>query len=73
MYICEFQSIRSGEYFGRTEHPSREAAEEHAVKTLTALGESESNARSAASAAGWTCADTSANGYGIRIFDETAC
>lgn len=70
MFVSEFQSIRSGEYFGRAEHPSRAVAEENAVKALIALGELESDARSAASMAGWTCADASAHGYGVRIFEE---
>lgn len=69
MIVCEFQSISSGRYFGRTEHPSREAAEDHAVKALIALGESEYDARAAASMAGYGCADASAHGYGVRIFD----
>ena len=70
MFVCEFQSISSGKYFGRTEHPSREAAEEYAFKALIALGEAESDARSAASMAGYGCADASAHGYGVRIFDD---
>jgi len=70
MFVSEFQSIRSGEYFGRAEHPSRQAAEAYAVKALIALGEAESDAHSAASMAGWGCADASAHGYGARIFEE---
>lgn len=69
MFVCEFQSISSGEYFGRSEHPTRIAAEEHAVKALIALGESEEDARSAASVANYGCADASVHGYGVRIFD----
>ncbi len=70
MFVCEFQSINSGRYFGRSEHPSRQAAEEYAFKALIALGEKESDARSAASMAGYGCADASAFGYGVRIFEE---
>ena len=69
MFVSEFQSIRSGEYFGRAEHPSRQVAEQYAVKALIALGESESDALSAAMA-GWGCADASWDGYGVRIFEE---
>ena len=70
MFVSEFQSIRSGEFFGRAEHPSRQVAEENAVKALIALGESESDAQAAASMASWGCADASAHGYGVRIFEE---
>ena len=70
MFVSEFQSIRSGEYFGRAEHPSRQAAEEYAVKAMIRLGEAESDARSAAAMAGWGCADASWDGYGVRIFEE---
>ena len=70
MFVSEFQSIRSGESFGRAEHPSRQAAEAYAVKAMIHLGESESDARSAAAMAGWGCADASWDGYGVRIFEE---
>lgn len=70
MFVCEFQNISSGEYFGLTTHPTRQAAEEHAVKALVALGETEADARSAAGMASWGCADTSAFGYGVRIFEQ---
>lgn len=70
MHVCELQSISSERYFGRTEHPTRQAAENYAVKALLALGESEEDARSAASMAGYGCADASAHGYGVRIFEE---
>ena len=70
MFCIEFQEISSGRYFGLTEKPSRDDAERYAVAELMALGESESNARAAAAAAGWTCADASAHGYGVRIFEK---
>ena len=70
MFVSEFQSIRSGQYFGRVEHPSRQVAEQYAVKALIALGEAESDALSAASMASRGCADASAHGYGVRIFEE---
>lgn len=70
MYICEFQNNRSGAFFGRTEHPSRETAEEYAVDTLIALGESESDSRAAARLATRLPADTrKVEGYGVRIFN----
>lgn len=70
MWCSEFQEIRSGRYFDYQEHPSREAAETYAVQSLIRLGEAEEDARSAAAAAGWTCADTAADGFGVRIFEK---
>lgn len=69
MFLVEFQDISSGRYFGLAEHPSRESAERSAVAELIRLGESESDARAAASIANWTCADASAHGYAVRIFE----
>lgn len=71
-FVSEFQNISNGEYFGRVEHVSREAAEAYAVAKLVGFGEAESDARSAASMANWTCADASAHGFAVRIF-ETDC
>ena len=71
-FVSEFQNIRNGEYFGRAEHVSREAAEAYAVANLMSFGEAESDARSAASIANETLADASAHGFAVRIF-ETDC
>ena len=70
MFIVEFQKISNGKYFGRSNHPDRPAAERHAVTELMRLGETEENARAAAAVADWGCADASAHGYGVRIFEE---
>lgn len=71
MFCSEFQEIRTGKYFGlKEDHSSREVAEQYAVDALVELGEPEHNARAAASSAGWTCADTRAIGYGVRIFEK---
>lgn len=69
-FVCEFQEIRNGRYFGHSEHPTREAAARHAVKTLIELGESRGDAEAAVAVAGWTCADTRHDGYGVRIYEE---
>lgn len=70
MFYTEFQRIRDGIYFGLKRHPSRESAEAFAVEELVRLGEARSDAVEAASMAGWSCADASAHGYGVRIFEE---
>jgi hypothetical protein len=70
MFVCEFQKISNGEYFGRSEHASRQDAERHATTELIRLGEAAEEVRSAVSVAGWGCADVSADGYGVRIFQE---
>lgn len=70
MFVCEFQKITSGEFFGRTIHPSREDAENHAITVLIGFGESREDVLAAVPLADWTCADTSAFGYGVRIFEE---
>lgn len=70
MFIVEFQKISNAKFFGRSSHPDRAAAERHAVAELVRLGETEENARAAAAAADWGCADASAHGYGVRIFVE---
>lgn len=69
VFICEFQKISNGEYFGRTEQPSRHAAEQHALSVLTGLGEDREDVLAAVAAAGYGCADTSSDGYGVRIFE----
>ena len=71
MFICEFQRIVDGVYFGRTQHPSREAAEAHAAAELLRFGESRQDVEQTVPLASWTCADTSARGYGVRIFEES--
>jgi DNA-binding transcriptional MocR family regulator len=68
LYVVEFQKISNGHFFGACLQPSRGAAERFAVQILTELGEDEVNARSAAEVASWGCADTSADGYGVRIY-----
>lgn len=70
MFICEFQRLRDGQFFGRSTHPSREAAEAYATSELVRLGESPEDVALTVPLASWTCADTSAFGYGVRIFDE---
>lgn len=70
MFISEFYSISSETYFGLTEHPDRASAEKYAVAKLIGLGESESDARSAAALANNYCADASAHGYAVRIFEK---
>ncbi len=70
MFICEFQKISNGEYFGRSAHPSRQAAEQHAITELRKLGEEEQDILSAVAAAGYGCADTSHTGYGVRILED---
>lgn len=70
MFVCEFQKISSGAYFGRTEHPDRASAERHATAELIRLGEDAASVRTAVSFAGYTCADTSSDGYGVRIFEK---
>lgn len=70
MFICEFQRISDGTYFGRSQHASRQAAEQHAIAELTRLGEDRQDILDAVALAGVSCADTSANGYGVRIFEE---
>jgi hypothetical protein len=71
MFICEFHKISNGHYFGRTEHPRRTEAEQHALAELTKLGESEEDIRSAITIAGYGCADTRYDGYGVRIFEKS--
>ena len=71
MFCSEFYAIPAGQYFGLSEHPTRDAAERYAVAALVELGETELDARLAVSAAGWVCADTSADGYGVRIFEKS--
>jgi hypothetical protein len=70
MFWSEFYSISSGKYFGLVEHPSREAAEKYATTELIGFGESELDARAAAAMANFSCADASAHGYGVRIFEK---
>ncbi|MFA5711642.1 hypothetical protein [Mycolicibacterium sp.] len=70
MFVCEFQKVSSGEFFGRSQHPSRHAAEQHAIAELRKLGEAEQDILSAVAAAGYGCADTSHTGYGVRIFAD---
>ncbi|MBP2451942.1 MULTISPECIES: hypothetical protein [Mycobacteriaceae] len=70
MFVCEFQKIRSGEYFGRSEHPDRTTAEQHATAELALLGEDPADVLLAVAAAGFGCADTRGDGYGVRIFEE---
>lgn len=68
MFICEFQEIKSGRYFGQTRHPSRTAAERHAIVELKKLGEPHDRVLAAVEVASYGCADTQAGGYGVRIF-----
>jgi len=70
VFCSEFYSISSGKYFGLVEHPNRAAAETYATAELIGFGEAESDARAAAAAANWSCADASAHGYGVRIFEK---
>lgn len=70
MFVCEFQNIRNSQYFGLQRFPDRAAAEAYATTELLRLGEHPDNVASAVAVAGWGCADTSADGYGVRIFDE---
>ena len=69
-FWSEFYSISSGKYFGLVEHLDRAAAEKYAVAELIGFGEAESDARAAAAAANWSCADASAHGYAVRIFEK---
>lgn len=69
MFISEFQDIRSGRLFGRTAHPDRSTAERYATEKLIAMGESPEDVARTMELAGWTCADTRAHGYGVRIFE----
>jgi len=70
MFVCEFQNARGGAYFGRSEHPDRATAEQHATMQLIALGEDPADVRRAVSLAGHACADTRSGGYGVRITQE---
>lgn len=70
MHICEFENAVTGHRFGRSTHPSRASAEQHAITELLRLGENEKDARLAASDAGRGCADTRAGGYGVSIYEE---
>lgn len=70
LFMCEFQKISNGQYFGHSVHTTREAAEEHALNELLRLGVEESLARATVEAAGYGCADTGYNGYGVRIFEQ---
>lgn len=70
MFICEFQEVKSGHYFGRTIHPDRPTAERHAKAELLKLGEPLDCVHAAVEAAGYGCADTQASGYGVRIFNS---
>ena len=70
MFICEFQRISNREHFGKAEFPDRPAAEKYAIAELTKLGEDPENIRAAVAVAGYGCADTSAFGYGVRIFES---
>lgn len=70
MWFSEFQEIRSGRYFDPQEHATREAAEAYAVQSLIRLGEDPTDARNAAAAAGYGCADTAVDGFGVRIFEK---
>ncbi|MUL61232.1 hypothetical protein B5P44_01365 [Mycobacterium sp. CBMA 213] len=69
MFVCEFQKISNGRYFGRSEHPDRTAAEKHATTELIGFGEDPVDVRNAVAVASVACADTSADGYGVRIFE----
>lgn len=70
MFICEFQKIADGTYFGRSEHLSRETAEQHAITELTRLGEDHESILATVAVAGYGCSDTSSDGYGVRIFEK---
>jgi len=70
VHICELEYILTGQRFGRSTHPNRAAAEQHAITELLRLGENEMDARLAASDARRTCADTRADGYGVSIYEE---
>jgi hypothetical protein len=71
VFYSEFREIRTGDYFGLKEHPSREAAEAYVIGELMRLGTSESAARAAAGAATWTCAENrDSSGRGVRIFEK---
>lgn len=70
-YVAELQDIKTGAYFGESFHPNRLAAEAYAMDILTRLGEEPQHVKSAARAAGRTCADTRGAGYGIRIYAVT--
>lgn len=70
MVVVEFCKVSDGKSFGHSEHADRDSAERHATKELLRLGESRSDVAAAVSAAGYSFADTRANGYGVRIFDK---
>lgn len=70
MVVVEFCKVSNGKYFGYSEHADRPAAERHATQELLRLGENAKNVAAAVAAAGYGCADSSANGYGVRIYDK---
>jgi hypothetical protein len=71
LYVVEFQHIPTGTYFGECLHPSRLAAEEYAIDMLVRLGEERGEATKTVPMAGYTAADVSGQGHGVRIYGYT--
>lgn len=68
MFTVEFQDNSTRRSFGKSEHPDRASAENHAIKRLIELGEHHDDALDAVKLATNVSADASRNGHAVRIF-----